>query len=97
MTNMLTLNQIAIQSIQKLTWNIVNDKSKGLKGFHVIPERPQEDERQLRSSDQGRIDPPLRTNSNNSFKVKSSDLWNKLEYCDRWAKKLPKNVIKSFP
>jgi hypothetical protein len=97
MTNMLTLNQIAIQSIQKLTWNIVNDKSKGLKGFHVIPERPQEDERQLRSSDQGRLDPPLRTNSNNSYRVKSSDLWNKLEYSDRWAKKLPINVIKSFP
>jgi hypothetical protein len=97
MTNMLTFNQIAIQSTQRLTWNILNDKSKGLKGFHSILEKPQEEERQLRSSDQGRIDPPLRTNSNNSFKVKSSDLWNKLEYCDRWAKKLPKNVIKSFP
>jgi exonuclease III len=97
MTNMLTFNQIAIQSTQGLTWNILNDKSKGLRGFHSILEKPQEEERQLRSSDQGRLDPPLRTNSNNSFKVKSSDLWNKLEYCDRWAKKLPKNVIKSFP
>jgi hypothetical protein len=32
---------------------------------------------------------PLRTNSKNSFKVKSS-LWNKLDYSDRWARKLPK-------
>jgi hypothetical protein len=36
MTNMFTFNQIAIQSTQKITWNIVNDKSKGLKGFHSI-------------------------------------------------------------
>jgi hypothetical protein len=61
MTNMLTLNQIAIQSIQKLTWNIV--KSKRLKRFHVIPERPQEDERQLRSSNEGRLNPSLRPNT----------------------------------
>jgi hypothetical protein len=92
MTNMLTFNQIAIQSTQKLTWNIVNDK-----GFHSILEKPQEEERQLRSSDQARLNAPLRTYSKNSFKVKSSDLWNKLDYSDRWAKKLPKNVIKSFP
>jgi hypothetical protein len=35
MTNMLTLNQIAIQSTQRLTLNILNDKSKGLK----LPDR----------------------------------------------------------
>jgi hypothetical protein len=29
-TNMLTYNQIAIQGTQKLTWNIMSDKSKGL-------------------------------------------------------------------
>jgi hypothetical protein len=59
MTNMLTFNQIAIQSTQKLTWNIVNDKSKGLKGFHSILEKPQEEERQLRSSDQARLIPKI--------------------------------------
>jgi hypothetical protein len=40
---MLTFNQIAIQSTQRLTWNILNDKSKGLKGFHAILEKPQEE------------------------------------------------------
>jgi hypothetical protein len=42
MTNILTFNQIAIQSTQRLTWNILNDKSKRLKGFHAILEKTQE-------------------------------------------------------
>jgi hypothetical protein len=48
---------------------------------------------------QGRLDIPLRNtiNTNSSFKEKSRDLWNELEVGDRWAKKLPKKVIKSFP
>jgi hypothetical protein len=100
MTNMLTFNQIAIQATQKLTWNIMSDKSKGLKGFYGSLEKPhQEDERKLRSSHQGRLEIPSRNNinTNSSFKEKSRDLWNELKVGDRWAKKLPKKVIKSFP
>jgi hypothetical protein len=56
----------------------VNDKCKGLKGFHVILEKPQEEV----LSNEGRLNPTLRTNTNNSFKAKSSYLWNKLEVSD---------------
>jgi hypothetical protein len=44
----------AMNEFEYLNMNL-NDKSKGLKGFHAILEKPQEEERQLKSSDQGRL------------------------------------------
>jgi hypothetical protein len=41
---MLTYNQIAIQATQKLTWNIMSDKCKGLKGVYGSLEKPHEEE-----------------------------------------------------
>jgi hypothetical protein len=38
--------------IFKINYPIENDKSKGLKGFHAIIEKPQVEERNLRSSEQ---------------------------------------------
>jgi hypothetical protein len=59
----------------------------------------EEDERKLRSSQQGRLEIPLRNNinTNSSFREKRRDLWNELKVGDSWAKKLPNKVIKSFP
>jgi hypothetical protein len=69
-----------------------------VQGFYGSLEKPhEEDERKLRSSQQGRLEIPLRKNinTNSTFKEKSRDLWNELKVGDRWAKKLPKKVIKS--
>jgi hypothetical protein len=93
-TKKLTFNQLAIESMRKLVMTIMNNESRGLKDFFEA-NLPQE--KCLRSTIQGKLNPPLRRQTGHSFREQAIRVWNDLDDKARWAKKMPKLMLLDFP
>jgi hypothetical protein len=74
----------------------MNNESQGLKDFFEA-NMPQE--KSLRSTSQGKLNPPLRrqTGQSSSFREQAIRVWNDLDDKARWAKMMPKLMRLDFP